>query len=690
MALDAGLTLFYTFLAFLQIYIYFTAGTITGYKKIWTTKSQKTIPELLIKFFRPIYAILELSRMASWPNIEIMWLLILSVLLAISIGLLVAYAFQKIFKLDVRYKRTYPYVLAMPSLGTLPLVMGRALCYPGGMLEGDPQCVNIQGFMMMNFLIFEMSAFTLGFLFMPEDANFTNILMEKMSYTMHILVGKIFDKNYQVLNIFLRYMKDEKTARKLFDSFEKKYKLELIDNEKIVYRFTEDQSVELDFNLEGPIIKSPKKNELQQEIDVLQERRLESDEEVKSNINDSFIKDKSKSWIEPTSGYLEHSINFSRENENKPVELPPFNEFSPTSSEFYNKENFNRLPSLEIEKHDINHKISHDEGSLKNVCIENLPNSDLMNMIMEDIVETDFIVSNSIRQSTSHYEDKNIPHDIEFKNLNSTIAPLLFHGDAELYYSKVFAFVENHLIEERIKEFHEFKIHTEKDILHFPPKFPTVKNLTINSDMCKVINQEWNKLFLNVKKINPEFKMSTIEVPVSFNIILSKIHSPPVIGCFLGLLIGMSSMREVLFSNNHYIANIVDGIQVVTKATVPFLYVNLGISILAIKNLNPLNTPLDKKYIILSFLHRNIVIPAIGLFYIYLWKTFYGGMVLASKVFRISMFMPFCLPCSTTVSVVFSIVKYFHEEAGFILFTHIITMLINLTVLYLIYAVVEG
>ncbi len=190
--------------------------------------------------------------------------------------------------------------------------------------------------------------------------------------------------------------------------------------------------------------------------------------------------------------------------------------------------------------------------------------------------------------------------------------------------------------------------------------------------------------------IDPHFKMITLEVPVSVKIILSKIHSPPVIGCFLGLLIGMSGLREVLFSTNHYISNIIDCIQIITKATVPFLYVNLGISILAIKNLNPLNTPLDKRYIILSFIHRNIVIPSIGLFYIYLWKTYYGGMVLASKVFRISMFMPFCLPCSTVVSVVCNLVKYFQEESGFILFAHTITMFFNLTVLYLIYAVIEG
>jgi predicted permease len=190
MAGDIPLTLLYTFLAFLQIYIYFSAGTITGIKKIWTSKSIKAVSEMLVKFFLPLYATLELARMSSWPNVEIMWILIISVIVALTIALAFGFIIQKIFKLDVRFSNTYPYILAMPSLGTLPLVLGRALCYPGGMLEGDPQCSNVLGFMMMNFLIFEMCVFSMGFLFMPRDANFTNVLMEKLSYISHILIGK--------------------------------------------------------------------------------------------------------------------------------------------------------------------------------------------------------------------------------------------------------------------------------------------------------------------------------------------------------------------------------------------------------------------------------------------------------------------------------------------------------------------
>ena len=170
-----------------------------------------------------------------------------------------------------------------------------------------------------------------------------------------------------------------------------------------------------------------------------------------------------------------------------------------------------------------------------------------------------------------------------------------------------------------------------------------------------------------MKKIKPEFKLETNEIPLSISIILNKVHSPPIIGCILGLLIGMSGMREILFSTNHYIYNIVNGIQIVTKSAVPYLYIAVGISMLSINGINYMNTPITKKYIIISFFHRFLIIPAIGLLWVYIWKTFFGGIVASSKVFRISIFIPFCLPSTGTVVVIVNIVKYFGDETGLIM-----------------------
>ena len=227
--MDVSLTLLYVFLAVIQIYIYFLIGLITAFKNIWSPKTIKTLSELIIFYFLPIYATLELSRMATWENVEIMWILIVSVFIAIISGFLIGIFIHWLFKLDIRISRSYPYLMSFPSLGTLPLVLGRALCYPGGMLEGDPNCTNILGFMMMNFLVFQIMLFVFGFILMPKDANFSNLLSEKMSYLWHILIPKLINKNFTVLFIFKKFMKDGKTAEELFEIFEKKYQLVMSD-----------------------------------------------------------------------------------------------------------------------------------------------------------------------------------------------------------------------------------------------------------------------------------------------------------------------------------------------------------------------------------------------------------------------------------------------------------------------------
>jgi predicted permease len=698
MAGDIPLTLLYTFLAFLQIYIYFSAGTITGIKKIWTSKSIKAVSEMLVKFFLPLYATLELARMSSWPNVEIMWILIISVIVALTIALAFGFIIQKNFKLDVRFSNTYPYILAMPSLGTLPLVLGRALCYPGGMLEGDPQCSNVLGFMMMNFLIFEMCVFSMGFLFMPRDANFTNVLMEKLSYISHILIGKIFDKNYSVLNIFLRFMKDEKTARQLFDTFDKKYKLEINDQDIVKYKYSENHGIELDFIMDMPHLAhhSKPKHHQDEPIDVIQEEPMVK-EEGNSYFNKSLSKSKNSKkgtgHDELSGSFIDNSINFDL-NENIPESLQNNAQIGnyATNSEFIRTTD-NKLISVDQDKF-IKIEIS-DTGLAHgdiDVIDEQIKLKDEAPKTFEYIDALNCpILTEFIEHEAAHImslaEEKKIINEIEMRRKSSI---KFFSNDVEIYHQKIFGFVEKHINEEKVEEYNEFKLSVMKNIYGIPPKFFFAKDIAINEDMIKVIDNEWTKFETSMKKLDPEFKLTATEIPFSFKIILAKIHSPPVIGCFLGLLIGESSMREVLFSSNHYVSNIVDGIQIITKTTVPFLYINLGVSILAIKTFNPLNTPLTKKYIILSFIHRNILLPGFGLLYVYLWKTYFGGMVEASKVFRISLFIPFCLPCSTTVVVVVNMIKFFLDETGIIQFCQITTIVINLTILYLIYSVVIG
>jgi predicted permease len=114
---NIGLTLLYTFFATIQIVIYYGVGIIGSYKKILPPKANKAISELLLNFFMPIFGFYQLANMATWPNVKIMWILILSVLVSMICGYLISRLFHKILKLDKRFERTYSYFIALPSLG---------------------------------------------------------------------------------------------------------------------------------------------------------------------------------------------------------------------------------------------------------------------------------------------------------------------------------------------------------------------------------------------------------------------------------------------------------------------------------------------------------------------------------------------------------------------------------------------
>ncbi len=697
-ATDISTTLLYIFLAMMQNYILFSVGLITGLKKIWNHKSILAVSELLVNCFLPIYATLELARMASWPNIEIMWILIVSVFVSIFVGFFIAVLLHKIFNLDVRFSRSYPYLVSMPSMGTLPLVLGKALCYPGGMLDGDSQCKTILGFMMMNFLIFQMISFVMGFILMPKDADLTNQLTEKMSYIWHFLIKNFLKKNYLVLNIFLRFMKDEKTAKKLFEVFEKKYKLEITesDNLHLNYKFIEDSEIHINFILDEPHLahhhSHHRSNSGHHEIEVIKEETLDNNPVNNSNFENSEGKSPQESVTEERID-VGNSINYIKQ-ELEPETLPNHTQMNEIEINNVFLTERETLKPFKERKASIN--IPHNKQIMPNIEVviqektEEEPCREIhlsheMNYVQSELFEADMHHQQLERMSVA--EEKNIVNQIELRRKSLV---KIFATDVERYYQKVFGFVEKHLNEQKASEYNEFKLTTFLAIFGIPPKFPTVKNVEITANMVKVVEEEWIKFESRVKKINPEFKLATNNYPLSISLILSKVHSPPIIGCFLGLLIGMSGLREVLFSSNHYVSNLVDGIEIITKASVPFLYVALGVSMLSIKTFNPINTPLSAKYIILTFLHRFIILPGIGLFYVYLWKTYYGGIVSASEVFRISLFIPFCLPCTATIVVIVNILKFFSDETGITLFSHNTTIVITLTTLYLIYYVVIG
>lgn len=692
--MNIPLTLLYAFLAVLQICIYFSVGIIAMTKKLMTPKSIKTVSELVYTVFLPLYAIIELSEMATWNNVEVMWILIIATLISILLGYFIAWSLHWLFKLDVRIVNSFSYLTAFPSLGTCPLVLGKAFCYPGGMLEGDPLCANILGFMVTNYLIFQILLFLMGFILVPKDANFNNLLMDKMSYLWHILIPKVNHKNYTVNYIFKKFMKDKKKAEELFHLFEKKYHLAMIDEEHLRYKFKEDPHVALGFEL-------PEINK-QLTMKLKSLNKLEENGQPHHNIHsNSYFESKSDRSIH------EEEVNLEvKENEEK-NEKGSNNEKNGTMG---NTATINTQTDL-ISDRDIvlrSRVFRNDFGKIS-VIKEKVDDDDDYERQIEKI-EQEYVAPEGDHDQPEEFHfskdfnyvieiEEKTPKKMSFKEeiklINTIIVRKkssiqMFEHDIELYYNKLFAFVDVHLDEKKEDEYEEFKLTTMKEIYNIPPKFPTVRYVPITRDEVPLIEEEWENFLKNAKNVKPDFELAKHHVPVTLKLILNKIYSPPIVSCFLGLIIGMSGMRNVLFSDNHYITNLVEGINLTFKTTIPLVYMALGISMISIKNMNFMNTPLTKTYIILTFLVRFVIVPCLGYLYVYLWAEYYGGIIATSKVFRISLFFPFCLPATATAAIIINMIKYFGEETGLILFTHNVSTVVSLTILYMLYYVILG
>lgn len=222
-----------------------------------------------------------------------------------------------------------------------------------------------------------------------------------------------------------------------------------------------------------------------------------------------------------------------------------------------------------------------------------------------------------------------------------------------------------------------------------PPSFPIARGLNINEELAEKIENIWKEYKTTLKNSFPDFEFSAKRDPTDLSLILNKVYSPILLGSILGLLIGISGMREVLFSTNHYISNLVEGILVISKAAVPFLYISVGVQFLTMPKMD-LNMVLTKKHIILSLIQRYVILPGLGLLWVYLWKTYYGGLIETSRVFRISLFIPFCVPSSANISMLVNLIGYFREESSVLLFIQNLSMLVGLTILYMIYFIVIG
>jgi len=79
--------------------------------------------------------------------------------------------------------------------------------------------------------------------------------------------------------------------------------------------------------------------------------------------------------------------------------------------------------------------------------------------------------------------------------------------------------------------------------------------------------------------------------------LLTKIFSPPTLGVVLGLILSLSNIRLIIYDDsNVYWSNIIDGISVIDKLMVSFLFLLIGLQCASTKGLS-MNNPMKKIHI---------------------------------------------------------------------------------------------
>jgi hypothetical protein len=424
-----------------------------------------------MNLFLPIYAIIQLARISVWQNIEIMWIFMISTFIAIIIGFILGIICIYVFKLDERIKLSFLFVNAYPSLGSLSLVLGNSLCYPGNYLAEDPLCKDMLGYMVMNYLFFQLTIFVTGFLLMSHEVHNAKIINEKLSYLWHFLIPHISgNKNYAPLYFFKKYInKNSKVdPQKIYEKFEEKYKLEmrinsdendfefdLIENKSILI-FEEEQKLQPEDIFDArrqPMCLHENRIEDIQGVPLVQipeELKIQERAQKSSRLN--------------RRGTIEQQENIIHNIEEEIDELP--------------------IPLDEERRVKINNIYTRSEIFMQN------------NIILTDqdgqINKKNRIVSNIMIPIID------IEHDIKIEK-------------AFYYYDKMFIVLENFMNNENevlLKNYLKEKETTINNLKRTIPKFPILKSVQIDSYKLRIVNHNWEIFWRIAKNIDPDFHIS--------------------------------------------------------------------------------------------------------------------------------------------------------------------------------------
>jgi len=216
-----------------------------------------------------------------------------------------------------------------------------------------------------------------------------------------------------------------------------------------------------------------------------------------------------------------------------------------------------------------------------------------------------------------------------------------------------------------------------------------VEGICVTDERLNKINNDFQELkgFCDINSLKLDFE--DVEFTINFLHILKKMISPPIIGCILGIILGVSNMTNVLYSTNFYITNIVNVVTISYKAYVPLLFLSSGIIMIYGKGVD-LNSAFNKYNLYITIALRAVIMPLLGLAFIYLLKVNYGHVVLNDRLVRFAMYMPWILPASPNFTIIVNLLQYYKEELGYVLIWHNALIFIYMTLALWIYFLTIG
>jgi hypothetical protein len=637
----------------------------------------------------------EIHKISSIPSLSVFWVLDVSCIVCIltgniwiNVGFILGRIIHLSFDLEERISQSFSITLAFPSLGALPLIISKLLCSSGGPLEGEPNCENVNGLMIFNFVINAVFLFLLGFILVGKDKHFSDEINEKLSFLWHVLMKKMnLDDNFIMIPL-QKYLPDkEELGNEIYEKFHENFILEC-DNKYNYHLTIKHESLTSD---QISALKKVEENGGKKDLDQ------EGSQEDHLHENDNFEEEK----INISFAYKEmQMLDKMQEENNENMER-----LESKGNLFQPRKHHKTMWQKETRKMS---SIKSEPNLRKNITKPNLifdvfkiyeNNPEMQKNLNVRIIDPKVIQSlnNSIKPLSKKAHSKQISvysifdhfredsKDEEDDKLNFVGLQEINHREeVNKYYNVMYEIIAQHLSFEQTFELYVDKAKVLQNLNKTLPIFPIVEGISINRGRTKIIDEEWGRFndYINERKI--DINLNTKVNPITAKIVMSKIFSPPIIGCFIGMLIGVANMSNILNSSNHYFSNMKIVLTVCYKAFVPLVMITTGVTMFATKGLN-INMPFTKYHLMITFVVRGLIIPWLGIGYMYLWVHYFGGVVLKDKVVRLAMYIPWALPSAQNYTIVVNLLQYYNEELGYVLKWHNALIFVTITLNLLIY-----